>query len=234
MNPTLHSSPPPTQITYTEHPVELKECREYLERLGMSPDEAETLLSSNRRESCYVDNPHFVNIMEQLIRTGKYGEMSNYDINALKIEWQKRNEGLEAQFNDVQTKFLLNSIDYLSTKNNEDAVTYMMRFIRSGANNYRIKFVTYVLPILLSNPPTPIPTHQHPTAEDPRTTQTPNNSKKRAPKSKAQPANVNLRRSTRIKRLQENSKKPASPLPTRRQNKKGKQVKEGRQVHRRL
>lgn len=229
MNPALHSSPPSTQITYTEYPVELNECRNYLEGLGMSPAEADELLSSNRRESFFVDNADFVNIMEQLIRTGKYGRMRHYDIDALKFEWQSRNETLEAQFKAVQTRILLDSLNYLSAIKYEHAVKNMLEFIRSGANNYRINFVMNVLPLLLNNP-TSNPTHQHPTTKDPRTTQTPDRHKKRAPKSKAQPSNTTTRKSARIQerleRLQKDSKRPTSPPQSRRQNRK-------RQVRRR-
>lgn len=215
MNSALHSSPPSTQITYTECPVQLKECREYLEGLGMSPAEADELLSSNRRESFFVDNADFVNIVEELISTGKYGQMRHYDIEALKIEWQNRNGKLEAQFKDIQTKILLDSLDYLSTKKYEHAVKYTVDFIRSDAYEYRINFIINVF-LLLLNDPTPTPTHQHPTAKDPRTTQK-HSSKERA---RTKASNVNPRRSERIRHLQENSKKPTSPPPSRRQKKK--------------
>ncbi|EYE90023.1 uncharacterized protein EURHEDRAFT_407239 [Aspergillus ruber CBS 135680] len=105
----------------------------------------------------------------------------------------------------------------------------MLEFIRSGANNYRINFVMNVLPLLLDNP-TSNPTHQHPTAKDQRTTQTPDRHKKRAPKSKAQPSNTKTRKSVRIQerleRLQKDSERPTSPPQSRRQNRK-------RQVRRR-
>lgn len=237
MNSALHSSPPSTQITDTESPLDLKQCREYLERLGMSPAEADDLLPSNQRESCFVDMADFVDIVEELIATGGYGQMRHYDIKAIKIEWQNRNKELENQFEDLQNRILSDLLAYLSTKDlstkkYEHAVKYAADFIQSDAYNYRISFIINVLPLLL-NHPTPTPT-QYPTAEDPRTIQTPGSSKKRAPKSKAQPSNVKLRRSARIRCLQEDSKKPTSPPPTRRQNKKGKQGKEGRQVRRRL
>lgn len=169
MNPALYSSPASTQITYAEYPVELNECRDYLEGLGMSPAEADELLSSNRRESFFVDNADFVNIMEQLIRTGKYGQMRHYDIHALKSEWQSRNKALETQFGAVQTRILLDSLDYLSAIKHEHAVKNMLEFVRSGASNYHINFVIHVLPLLLNNP-TSKPTHQHPTTKDSRTT----------------------------------------------------------------
>lgn len=237
MNPALHFSPSSTQITDTESPLDLKQCREYLERLGMSPAEADDLLPSNQRESCFVDMVDFVDIVEELIATGAYGQMRHYDIKAIKIEWQNRNKELEDQFEDLQIRILSDLLAYLSTKDlstkkYEDAVKYAADFIQGDGYNYRIRFIINVLPLLL-NDSTPTPT-QYPTAEDPRTIQTPGSSKKRAPKSKAQPSNVKLRRSARIKRLQEDSKKPISPPPTRRQNKKGKQGKEGRQVRRRL
>lgn len=229
MNPALYSSPASTQITYAEYPVELNECRDYLEGLGMSPAEADELLSSNRRESFFVDNADFVNIMEQLIRTGKYGQMRHYDIHALKSEWQSRNKALETQFGAVQTRILLDSLDYLSAIKHEHAVKNMLEFVRSGASNYHINFVIHVLPLLLNNP-TSKPTHQHPTARDSRTTQTPDRPKKRAPKSKAQPLNTTTRKSARIQerleRLQKDSKRPTSPPQSRRQNRK-------RQVRRR-
>lgn len=187
----------------------------------------------NRRHSCFDDDADFLDIVRGLITTQGHAQTRVYDFKTIEIELQNklqnRNKELEAQFEADRTTILLGLLANLSTETYKHAI----RFFQSDAYHSRINFVVKVLPQLL-NSPTPTPTQQHPTAEDPRTTQMPNSPKKRAPKSKPEPSNVKLRRSARIRRLQEDSKKPTSPPPSRRKNKKGKMGEKGRQVRRRL
>lgn len=224
-------SPSSTQRADTESPLE--ERRRHLEGLGMPLAEIDYLLRTyNRRHSCFDDDADFLDIVRGLITTQDHAQMRVYDFKMIEIELQNKlqdkNKELEAQFEADRTTILLGLLANLSAETYKHAI----RFFQSDAYHSRINFVVKVLPQLL-NSPTPTPTHQHPTAEDPRTTQMPDSSKKRAPKSKAQPSNVKLRRSARIRRLQEDSKKPTPP-PSRRKNKKGKRGKEGRQVRQRL
>lgn len=189
----------------------------------MPSAEIDYLLSTyNRRHSCFDDDADFLDIVRGLITTQGHAQMRVYDLKTVEIELQNklqnRNEELEAQFEADRTTILLCLLANLSTKTYKHAI----RFFQSDAYHSRINFVVKVLPQLLNNPTT-TPSHQHPTAEGPHTARSPKNCARRR---KVQRLNGEPRRSERIKRLQENSKKSTSPRPrpSRHKNRKGRQA----------
>ncbi|BCR83533.1 uncharacterized protein ACHE_10935A [Aspergillus chevalieri] len=231
MDTTVSSRPPLSQRDDTEHPVE--KCRNYLLKRGMTSADMDYLSSKyNQRCISIHDNAKFFDILKGLVETQDCAQITIDDFKVIEAGLQKINGELEAQFKACRTTILLNHLSYLDThlayldiKKLRVVSQYAWDFIKSDAYINRINYIMEVLPELLKNL-TPTPIHPHPAAEDQCTTQIPNSPKKRVRKPRAQRLNAEPRRSARIKRLQENSKEPKSPRPSRHKNSKGRQFRQ--------